>query len=128
MSATCWSSVLFASATVTPLICGCGFPSAFIVVGPLTRHGLPTPALEKHRCHFFPGLANLLVSTMDGWIISSHGVLGAPCGASRPGLSWRSKAAWLKNFDGGASKTLGEELGHSIAPGDGVCYPAGASA
>jgi hypothetical protein len=66
-----------ASTTVNSLISGCNFASAFIVVRPVTRHGLSIEAFEKHTCHL-PGLAYLLVSTMVGWIICSHGAAGSP--------------------------------------------------
>src|SRR5207244_11715112 len=71
---------------------------AFIGVSPVTSHGLSSAALEKHRRHL-PCLAYFAVSTMDGWIICSHGVLGSPCGAIRRCAICRSKSAWLKNFD-----------------------------
>src|SRR6266542_4365050 len=61
----------------------CSSARSFIVVRPVTRHGLLVEALEKHTCHLAPGLAYLLVSTMVGWIICSHGVAGSPWGAIR---------------------------------------------
>jgi hypothetical protein len=97
-SEICLSSLLAASATVKLAISGCSFTSAFIVVNPVTRHGLPTPALEKHRFHLPPGFAYFAVSTMDGWIIWSHGVAGSPSGVTLRCAIWRSKSAWLKNF------------------------------
>ena len=98
MSLICLSSLPPASSTVKSVISGCSFTSAFIVVSPVTRHGLSSAALEKHRCHL-PCLAYLAVSTMDGWIICSQGVFGSPCGAIRRCAICRSKSAWLKNFD-----------------------------
>ena len=65
-SAICLSSLLSASRTVNSPISGCSRASAFIVVRPVTRQGLPSPALETHTCHFLPGFAYFEVSTMDG--------------------------------------------------------------
>src|SRR2546423_247198 len=97
-SEICWSSLPPASTTVKSLISGCSFASAFIVVNPVTRHGLLTLALEKHTCHLPPGFAYFAVSTMDGWIICSHGAAGSPSGVTLRCAIWRSKSAWLKNF------------------------------
>src|SRR2546423_3697873 len=98
MSEICLSSLPPASTTVNSPISGCSFASAFIVVMPVTRHGLLTLALEKHTCHLPPGFAYLAVSTMDGWIICSHGLAGSPSGVTLRWAIWRSKSAWLKNF------------------------------
>src|SRR6266487_6254565 len=102
-SEICLSSLLCASTTVKSPISGCSFTSAFIVVRPVTRQGLSNAALEKHRCHFLLALAYVVVSTMAGWIICSHGVFGSPWGAIRRSAIWRSKSPWLKNFDWGAA-------------------------
>src|SRR5262245_26404323 len=98
-SAICLSSFPPASTMVNSRISGCSFASALMVVKPVTRQGLSVEALEKQICHLTPGLAYLLVSTGDGWIICSHGVAGSPCGAIRRWAIWRSKSAWLKYFD-----------------------------
>src|SRR5256885_8837765 len=102
MSVISLSSLPPASSTVNSLISGCSFTSAFMVVRPVTRQGLSSAALEKHRCHL-PCFVYFAVSTMDGWIICSQGVFGSPCGAIRRCAIWRSKSAWLKNFDCGAA-------------------------
>src|SRR2546423_293685 len=98
MSEICLSSLPPASTTVKSVISGCSFTSAFIVVRPVTRHGLSRAALEKHRCHFLPGFAYFDVSTIEGSIICSHGLDASPCGVAVRWAIWRSKSAWLKNF------------------------------
>src|SRR5438067_3229913 len=97
-SVICLSSLPPASTMVNSPISGCSLTSAFIVVNPVTRHGLLTLALEKQTCHLPPGLAYFAVSTMDGWIICNHGWAGSPSGVTLRCAIWRSKSAWLKNL------------------------------
>ena len=127
-SEICLSSLLSASTTVKSPISGCSFTSAFIVVSPVTRHGLDSPALEKQRCHFFPGLAYFAVSTMDGWIICSHGVAESPCAVWLRWAICRSKSAWLKNFDCPAAADVAAPLGCAPAFGLVELHAAAASA
>src|SRR5206468_131802 len=84
--------------TVNEPICGCSLASAFIVVRPVTRHGLPTPALEKQIRHLPPGLAYFDVSTYVGLIACSHGAFASPCGLTTSSERCRSYSARLKNW------------------------------
>src|SRR5690625_5142250 len=100
MSEICWLSSSAASATrnspITPSswsteTCSC------IVMNPVTRQGLETEALEKHRsCG--PSTANSVVSTISSTsIICIQGSLSSPSGSISIWASSRSKSARTKN-------------------------------
>src|SRR5829696_100447 len=77
MSEICLSSLLSASATVNDLISGCSLTSACMFLKPTCRHGLPTPALEKHRL-YGPGFLYFAVSTVLASSACSHGLSAGP--------------------------------------------------
>ena len=92
MSEICLLSSSAASETRNSLMTPSDFSTSTcccIVMKPVTRHGLDTEALEKHRV-CAPVLANSVVSVISGSIAWSHGVAESPSGSTSRWASCRS--------------------------------------